>query len=274
MRDADEACDGEDHGGLTCQSHGLAGTLRCTPWCTLDLSECGERATCGDGTRDGTEPCEGEDLGQSTCRGLGFASGQLRCNDDCTLDVSGCSHCGDGNIGAAEMCEPARAIRSTCADFNLGDGVLSCDPGRCHFDFGACSQAPPLACGDGLVTPDEACEGDVEIPCADLGRAGDSARCDPDLCTWDDRACTPLPQSRADCDACIEDHCADPLAACNANPGCRNALSCVQARCARAPLAICAALCGVSVGTARQAQEADDCFVRRCGPQCLGQAPP
>jgi hypothetical protein len=58
---------------------------------------------CGDGTvqqpnDDGfTEQCDGSDLNDETCVSLGYVSGSLGCNDNCTFNASGCVFSGEGN---------------------------------------------------------------------------------------------------------------------------------------------------------------------------------
>lgn len=46
--------------------------------------------SCGDGVRKGSEACEGTDLNKQTCLMLGYTSGALSCQADCTLDKSQC----------------------------------------------------------------------------------------------------------------------------------------------------------------------------------------
>lgn len=49
-----------------------------------------EIETCGNGTIDATEVCDGTDLGGETCESLGFDTGVLYCNSNCTRNVSDC----------------------------------------------------------------------------------------------------------------------------------------------------------------------------------------
>jgi hypothetical protein len=88
-----EACDGLDLRGGRCEDFGrLAGTLRCTASCMLDLSGCPPPDTCGNGVQETGEACDNDDLGGAACTDLGFADGDLACTADCTFDMSGCRY--------------------------------------------------------------------------------------------------------------------------------------------------------------------------------------
>src|SRR5688500_8887599 len=70
QRGTDEACDGDDLGGLTCTSLGLAGgTLACTASCTMNIQGC---AFCGNNRRDPSEGCDGTDVLGLDCVDAGF----------------------------------------------------------------------------------------------------------------------------------------------------------------------------------------------------------
>jgi serine protease AprX len=58
---------------------------------------------CGNGVKEGGEACDGADFGGLTCLDLGFSSGALACNADCTLDASAC----------VNLCSPAGASCSS-----------------------------------------------------------------------------------------------------------------------------------------------------------------
>ncbi|MCK4454215.1 hypothetical protein KAU51_02615 [Candidatus Parcubacteria bacterium] len=51
---------------------------------------------CGNGIIEFSEQCDGADLGGQTCAGLGYTSGTLTCNSDCTFNTSNCSTGGGG----------------------------------------------------------------------------------------------------------------------------------------------------------------------------------
>ncbi len=88
-----EECDSLDVGGLTCEQECYdGGVLSCTSWCTLDFATCqGSGPQCGDGTAECSEQCDGADLKGVTCQSIGYSTGTLGCQGDCTLDISGCS---------------------------------------------------------------------------------------------------------------------------------------------------------------------------------------
>ena len=72
----------------TCQSLGLScGTASDGCGGTLD---CGPCDTCGNGQIDSGEACDGSNLNNQSCTGLGFDTGTLTCNSDCTLNQSQC----------------------------------------------------------------------------------------------------------------------------------------------------------------------------------------
>lgn len=174
VMDPDEACDGEDLGGLTCASLGYpgGGALACTDECRLDLSGC-RGAGCGDGVRDSAEECDGADLGGVTCTSLGYyEGGDLTCHADCTLDASGClgGFCGDLIINGPEVCDgpdmSGVTCLVTCEDYGFYAGELSCTD-ECGLDPSTCEQY----CGDGIVNGPETCDGSnlSGETCASLG---------------------------------------------------------------------------------------------------------
>lgn len=144
---------------------------------------------CGDGNIDPGEVCDGNNLGDvDECVDLGFSSGPVSCNDDCTFDTSECTpnpQCGDGICSAGEVCtidcepicgdgvcEPGEDCPADC-NSQCGDGV--CDPDEtCPIDCG------DPGCGDGICSPEEICPIDCEDPIC-----GDGV-CDPgEICTID-----------------------------------------------------------------------------------------
>ncbi|MEM6289865.1 MAG: proprotein convertase P-domain-containing protein [Myxococcota bacterium] len=62
-----------------------------------DTSSAGP-AGCGNGQIDGDEACDGDMLGEAEC----LVEGEVACNQDCTLDLSGCEDtieiCANGNV--------------------------------------------------------------------------------------------------------------------------------------------------------------------------------
>jgi hypothetical protein len=130
-----EDCDLGDFGGvafgLDCTSFGFdAGVLSCNEDCTIDTSGCFDNPPppppptpsppppppvqpfCGDGVTNQTvnqpfEECDLTDFGGQSCMSLGFESGDLSCNEDCTFDTSGCveppTQTGCADIGRIEF---------------------------------------------------------------------------------------------------------------------------------------------------------------------------
>jgi uncharacterized repeat protein (TIGR03806 family) len=140
------ACgDGNVDSGEQCDDGNLTSGDGCTAGCAIE--------SCGDGVinNGGTEDCEPP--GTATCTascqlrvplcGDGFQTPPEQCEDGNVLDGDGCTSscvlelCGDGvvNNGGAEDCEPP--------------GTATCTSG--------CTTRVPL-CGDGLLTPPEACD--------------------------------------------------------------------------------------------------------------------
>jgi len=87
---------------------------------------------CGDGAAKGKEECDGADLAGQTCQSLGFASGSLACNSDCSFDTSGCGGgaavCGDDVLDGAEECDGTSdaqcpglcSVHCACPSFSPG----------------------------------------------------------------------------------------------------------------------------------------------------------
>jgi alpha-tubulin suppressor-like RCC1 family protein len=87
-----ETCDGDNHGGDTCETLGYyGGTITCTGDCLQDRSACEAAGWCGDGEiqAGAGETCDGTNLGGQTCALQGFWGGSLSCAD-CTLGAAGC----------------------------------------------------------------------------------------------------------------------------------------------------------------------------------------
>lgn len=192
----DEACDGGDLRGESCEALGLGGgTLGCRFYCELDTSLCDVQSVCGDNRRDPDETCDLADLGGATCTGLGLGSGELACTSDCHIDASDCSSppsCGNDKQEVDEACDGSDLAGQTCADLGFSKGQLACTS-ACLFQPSGCSD--PIVCGDGLMFGTEACDlTDVgEQTCSSLGLQGGLLSCRDD-CSLDtsgcDQACT------------------------------------------------------------------------------------
>lgn len=90
-----EVCDGSSLGVLTSctlAGYGGGGPVTCMATCLMhDLSACTNPPPICNGVMAlGMEQCDGGDLRGKTCESLGFSSGQLACNTNCSFDVSNC----------------------------------------------------------------------------------------------------------------------------------------------------------------------------------------
>jgi hypothetical protein len=97
------------------------------------ISNVTSRSVCGDGLIQGLEDCEGDDLNNKTCRSLGFDSGNLSCNSDCTFDTTGCvisgsGYCGDGDCGLGETCSSCEIDCGSCN--GTGSTQITCPSGK------------------------------------------------------------------------------------------------------------------------------------------------
>ena len=152
--------------------------------CASDPS-CKTGPYCGDGNIDDGEQCDGTTFPNNTkkCSAYDsiYASGNIFCNDDCTINVNACvlaPYCGDGMINNGEVCDGDKFINgyTTCAqwDDKYASGNVLCTS-DCGLDFSQCVLAPvepdpvvpdpvdpdPVSsCGNGIVDGDEECDGD------------------------------------------------------------------------------------------------------------------
>lgn len=158
IKDAGEACDVADFGGLDCAGLGFGGgTLHCNNNCKIDTLGC---YTCGDGVVHPAEACDGDNFGQQTCASLGLGAGTLSCADDCqTIDTSGCTAtpmCGDGVVNAPmEACDGMDLGGQTCVSQGFETGTLGCTI-ACQFDTTGCSKTCKLK-GEPCMGPDDCC---------------------------------------------------------------------------------------------------------------------
>jgi len=144
---------------------------------------------CGNGILDLGEDCEldGQGLEISSCQSLGFLNGGLlKCNSNCTYDVSSCAVCGDGRIDGLEECDGYNLASLSCAGYGFAlGGILQCDP-NCRVDTSACA-----VCGDGIVEGLEECDGLTLSgkSCALMGKGDGVLLCDP-LCKFNYSLCS------------------------------------------------------------------------------------
>jgi cysteine-rich repeat protein len=119
--EVDEACDGTDLDGETCESQGFAGgTLACSGDCTFDTSGCDSGPQCGNGVQESGEDCDATDFGGETCQSQGFDGGELSCDNGCNFDLGGCvdcgelSYCDDHCVDTASHMEHCGGCNSPC----------------------------------------------------------------------------------------------------------------------------------------------------------------
>ena len=210
VAEASEDCDGDDVRGVSCADLGGAGTVRCTPSCWLDRSQCDGIG--GNGRREGDEPCDiltttlttQADVGDASCASLGYGSGDLGCYTqrrsyqypdlqpaDFVLlprfATFGCTQhgfCGDGHAADGEECDGDDLGGATCGTFDA-EGDLRCT--GCRIDLSGCRSEG--RCGDGRVSFGEQCEpGKIGASCRNDGGVGEY-ECDPELCYIERTGC-------------------------------------------------------------------------------------
>jgi cysteine-rich repeat protein len=165
-------------------------------------------AHCGDAVVDAGEACDDGDDGSNrpdrcpaTCLAPECGDGHVNvaeevCDDGNTASGDGCradcqqdeDACGDGVVDPDndEACDGGALGGQTCALLGYDGGTLACDD-RCHLDTSGCWSA---GCGNGQVTPGEACDdgnGD--------GGDGCSGACTVEAgwgCTGQPSTCTPV----------------------------------------------------------------------------------
>ncbi len=129
-------------------------------------------AYCGDSVIDQGEVCDSDDLDQATCQSESFTKGEISCDDQCELDLSGCSTCGDDTAEGSdttqtmyESCDGADLRGQDCVSVGQAAGILACNT-DCTWDFDLCL-------GGAVCLDDSECAGGQQI-------------CDNNVC----RSCT------------------------------------------------------------------------------------
>lgn len=102
-------------------------------------------------------------------------------NQDAQAPDSGPPYCGNGTVDGTELCDSAQATtcpvnypvpRGDCTDACLGEVVECCwtEDGQECFSWTRRPTEPSDSpvCGNGVVEPGEACDGDVQLVCPDL----------------------------------------------------------------------------------------------------------
>ena len=83
--------------------------------CSYNVSGLPETSdeSCGNGVIDEGEDCEPYINFNKSCTELGFTSGSVGCNEDCTFDISTCANsCGECEVGV-QKCQSNKIF--TCA---------------------------------------------------------------------------------------------------------------------------------------------------------------
>ena len=149
----------------------------------------GKNRVCGDGFIDPSEDCDGT-VGEFTCGALGHyhINGLLRCNADCSFDLSDCGgKCGDGLVETTynEVCDTDNLGSATCISLGFSGGTLLCSS-TCQFDTSQCEST----CGNGLLDAWEVCDG-AQLggnTCLTLGYSGGALSCSV-TCGYDESNC-------------------------------------------------------------------------------------
>ena len=206
----DESCDGTKflNNQSSCSywnSTYSSGNMTCNSDCTMNESACVTPAQpeCGDGIINlDTEECDGKAIrtGLSwSCTDYdpAYASGTLTCANNCKFSTSSCvlkptTKCGNGQLDDDEWCDGTEFLISECAEASTAysKGTLKCDA-DCDLDFSGCTLK---ACGDGVLSDNEECDGTKFQPewdtCAkaDPRYGGGSLKCVN--CEVDTSSCT------------------------------------------------------------------------------------
>ena len=177
VKEAGEACDGEDVGGATCESLGLGtGAVFCSEDCVQLITKKCE--VCDyDGVIDPDEQCDGEQLPtELSCKDFGFATGKLGCKS-CRVTTGACTNCGNGAIDNGEVCDGSDVGGATCESLGLGTGPVYCSEDCAEIITKKC-----VVCdSDGVLDEGEQCDGDQFRPdasCQSYGQFGGSLSCD------------------------------------------------------------------------------------------------
>lgn len=131
------------------------------------FSACGDNsgleAVCGNNVVDTGEQCDGLALGGGTCMAAANHGGTLRCNADCTFDITDCTlaSCGNGVIEEGEACDGADRAGKTCSSVGYAGGDIGCTA-DCAFDTTTC-------CSDTCPTEGQAdCVGNSVRACTQM----------------------------------------------------------------------------------------------------------
>lgn len=155
---------------------------------------------CGDFGVSPGEACDGWNLAFASCMSLGYAGGQLGCNDDCSFDESACipHGCGNGVLEILEVCDGAPypcwmlGYAGAHTDDGLASCGLDCQPdesackGDCDWGQPGCFCTPTDECVDGYECVPH--RGFVDAPGTCMPPHDCANRAEP--CTIDDDCCS------------------------------------------------------------------------------------
>jgi hypothetical protein len=158
--------------------------------------------TCGNGVLDPGEPCD-DDLfaPASTCQDLGFDSGAVSCNQNCSLDTLGCCNdddyyqCSGGDVYWFDSCGNIGAKKSECGAgscYNTGNQTAECEVCECNAGVccDGCSYLPAnIVCQQDADTEYDCPWGmnpgdDVGVRTRDRLCSGTSSSCDGGYGSW------------------------------------------------------------------------------------------
>ncbi len=168
-----EQCDGKSFSGnkTTCvqwdSGKYASGNVSCNKDCTVNYSACMAANFCGNGILDDGELCDTVKFSKPSTEcakwDSKYASGNVTCNKDCTINYSGCvagARCGDGKVNGSESCDGTRFSSTSTSCHTLypelyASGKVKCSP-SCTLDTSACVPY----CGNGSINAKvgEACD--------------------------------------------------------------------------------------------------------------------
>ncbi|MDP2339917.1 MAG: hypothetical protein Q8O67_03080 [Deltaproteobacteria bacterium] len=239
VREADELCDGDDTGSLTCADVGFTeGVVACRAGCVPDTTGC----TFGDEREENDTPATANRNRASFTGQVNPASDQ-----DCMRLAANA-----GDVVVADVLDVDNPVVGACAgDANLtlflGDTALAFNEnffGRCpHIehvvvDAGALAicvrsapgagtfpyllraAARPVVCGDGVADGNEACDGDDVggVSCASLGGVSGTVSCAADCTEVDESSCVFFGAEREPNDSAPTANAFDPTFTGQINP--------------------------------------------------------
>jgi hypothetical protein len=115
----------------------VCGDFVCDPAETAD--GCPVDCGCGNNVANPGEDCDGPDMGGGTCMDAVQRGGTLRCNADCTYDVTECTlaSCGNGIAEDGEACDGSDLGGGSCSSIGYAGGDIVCTA-DCAFDVSTC----------------------------------------------------------------------------------------------------------------------------------------